>query len=363
MIYARFAGRFSLAGQLAAAAVAAVPLLGVAPAHAATSAVTIAVRGTVMASGKADTNAAVFIYAWPSQAKLQALKVGQTVPRILVGKSTTDSSGKYSINLPVAKLAGEATSGVVNLQVGTSTVAQNLPVVIAKDSGNADITGAPVVNLQGSKKHASCNQPYDSWRYIKNMKKHWGTVGQTYVDATDATQQFSYMEGQLSSIGTGTSNSGSHGSFSADGSSSVANSRHHSSGGTWPVYGARRSVWYRTQFHFGEYQCHVYGVATHYYEIRANGYDGGAHIEKPSSVPGTRDCENYVSGFKFRSNSSTAKTWRRTWGIHAGLGFDASIVTGYDKSAAVVYKLRRSRDICGTNDYPGGSPRQLVVRK
>jgi hypothetical protein len=361
--HARFVRRLALAGQIVAAAAVAMPLVTTAPAQAATPAAAIAVHGTVTASGKANAGATVYIYAWPDETVLQALKIGQTVPRVSVGETKTNASGQYAISLPVTKLAPEATSGVVNLEIGTSTAAENLSVVIAQNAGNAYLAGTnPVVNLQDSGKN-ECSQPVDSWHYYASMKKHWATVGQTYVATTDATQQFSYSLGQFSTIGAGTSTAGADGPFSADGSSSWSNSHSHSSSGSWPVYGARRSVWYRTQFHFGEYRCHVYGIAIKYYMERVNGYDGGGHIESPSSAPRAPDCENYVSGYKFTSNNSTAVTWRHSWGIHAGLSFLASVVTGYDKDAQIVYQLHRSRDICGTNDYPGGNPRQLVVRQ
>jgi hypothetical protein len=196
----------------------------------------------------------------------------------------------------------------------------------------------------------------------KSLNKHWGTVGQTYVATTHSTQQFSYAEGQFSTIGAGTTISGADGPFSADGSSSWSNSHSHSSGGSWPKYGAQRSLFYRTQFHFGEYRCYFYGAGTRTYMQRVNGYDGGGHIEKPPSVPRTPDCEPYVRGYDFHSNNSSAVTWRRSWGIHAGLGFEASVVTGYDSDAEIFYDLSRARNICGTNGYPGGTPRQLVVR-
>lgn len=319
----------------------------------------VAVAGMVTTRGKAEPGAKVYIHAWPDQDVIQALKVGRKVPWVLVGTGTTNSSGKYSISLPKAKLMPEATDGVVNLEADTKSGGYSFSVVVSKNAGNAYLAGpAPVVNLASN--GDSC---LGWWQYYASMGKHWATVGQTYVPASHATQSFSYAKGQSSSIGVGASASGDKGSFHADGSMSWTNRHASSSKGSWPTYGARRSVWYRTEFHFGEYQCNYLGNL-YGFEEHVNGYFGGGHIMKPNAVPRTHkwNCANYVSGFKWQSNNSAAIIWRKSLGIHAGLSFDASVETGYDSDAQVTYKLYRSRWICGTNGPPGSDPKEMVVR-
>jgi hypothetical protein len=46
----------------------------------------------------------------------------------------------------------------------------------------------------------------------------------------------------------------------------------------------------------------------------------------------------------------------------AGLGFDASVETRFDRSAELQYTVFRTRLLCGWKDYPGGAPGQLVIR-
>lgn len=168
MQYARFVRRLALPVQLAAALSVTIPLVAAGPAQAgASTPVAILVHGTVTASGKADAGATVYIHAWPDQNIVQALKVGQTVPWTLVGTATANASGEYSISLPVAKLVPEATSGVVNLDAGTSSSTDSFSVVIAKNAGNAYMAAAdPVVDLTAAGSGDSCNMPYDSWRYL-----------------------------------------------------------------------------------------------------------------------------------------------------------------------------------------------------
>jgi hypothetical protein len=147
------------------------------------------------------------------------------------------------------------------------------------------------------------------------------------VPTTHATQKFSYGRGQSSTIGVGESSSGTSGSFTDDGTYSWSSSLKE----TWPKFGARKSVWYRTQFHFGEYQCSTDGI----YMQHANGFAGGARIRKPTSTPHTpsRFCVAQMGGSKATSNNSAAVTWTRSLAINAGLNFHASVETGQRSSA------------------------------
>jgi hypothetical protein len=111
--------RVGMMARLAAAAsvAATLPLASSGAAQAATKSASIVVSGTVIASsGRAEAGATVVIHAWPDQAVVQALKIGQRVPWVLVGTGRANASGRYSITMPVAKLAPEESYGVVNLE-------------------------------------------------------------------------------------------------------------------------------------------------------------------------------------------------------------------------------------------------------
>jgi hypothetical protein len=344
--------------QLLAIAALTVPLAASGPAQAAARPAAIPMMGTVTtSSGKADAGVKVLIHAWPDQAVVQALKPGQEVPWVLAGTATTDASGKYSVSLPLAKLMPEASYGVVNLEADTSSAGDTFPVAVTKNAGNAYLSGpAPVVNLTDEPGSLpAC--PFGNWSYAGSLGKHTATVGETYVPTTHATQQFTYTKGQSSTIGVGLSASGSSGSFAADGTYSWSVSF----GEAWPTFGARKSVWYRTQFHFGKYRCSTGGS----YMQHVNGYAGGASIEKPTSVPSTpsRFCVGQIAGSSTHSNNSTAVTWTRSAGVHAGLDFHASVETGFDTSAEINYSFSRHRHLCGWKDSPGGVPKQLVVHE
>jgi hypothetical protein len=325
----------------------------------------ITVHGAVTtASGKADPGVRVVIHAWPDQNVVAGLKIGQKVAWVVAGTATTNSSGDYSASIPVAKLVPESTDGVVNMEADSSAGDYSFSVAIAKNSGNAYLAAPdPVADIGDSSDSFSCP---GFWRYYGSLGKHWATIGQTYAPTSHVDQKFSYAHGQFSTMAVGTSNSGGFGTFSADGAMSWSKTGSTGSGGSWPYFGGYQNLWYRTEFHWGEYICDNMGILGGY-EEHVNGYFGGAHHENPKVPPHTHkwNCAPYDGGgFVFQSNDSEAVTWQKGFGVHAGLGFDSSVVTGYDSSAQVDYKLLRPRWICGQYGPPeGSSPRQLVVHR
>ena len=80
-----------------------------------------------------------------------------------------------------------------------------------------------------------------------------------------------------------------------------------------------------------------------------------------------RFCATQAPGTSPTSNNTSAVTWTKKLAISAvsgdaGLGFDASAETGFDHSAQLQYTVFRTRLLCGWKDYPGGVPKQLVIR-
>ena len=325
--------------------------------HAATS---VEVSGTVTSSGTDASGVKVTIHAWPNQAVDHALKVGQTVPWTLVGSATSDANGRYSIAVPLSKLMPESTSGVVNLEADSSAGSSIFPVVVTKNAGNSFLTPDPVANIDGGPPPGNfkCN---GDWDYQGSMGHHYDTVGETYVPGNVATQKFTYKQGQSSALGVGWSLNGGGGSFSNIGTFGWSASFREK----WPKFGPDRSVFYRTQFHYGEYKCNLgEGIFRGHVQV-VNGYFGGAEIKKPPSVPSTpnRFCTGQMKGSGPTAGRTTAVTWRKKLGLQSQLGFEATSETGFDSSAQLTYTYLHNGRLCGTNGGPGATPRQLVARQ
>ena len=327
--------------------------------HRGRAATSVEVGGTVTSSGKDAPGVKVTIHAWPNQAAVQALKIGQTVPWALVGSAVTDASGKYSISIPLSKLMPESSYGVVNLEADSSAGSAIFPVVVAKDAGNSFLPPDPVANIPAAPGPGTF-KCHGNWVYQKSMGRHLATVGETYVPGNVAEQKFTYSQGQTSALGVGWSFHGDGGSFSDVGiygwSASFTE--------PWPTFGPNRSVFYRTMFHYGEYKCVValQQVTGHLQAV--NGYEGGTYQKTPPSVPPTpnRFCIQQDAGSKPRSNNTSAVTWRRKLGLESALGFEATTETGFDTSAQIQFIYLHNGRLCGWADSPGGHPRQLVAR-
>jgi hypothetical protein len=365
VVFHRGLRKFATPVKLVVAATLTVPLLAFGGPVLSAQPAAITVRGTVTTSGHTMPDVKVEIHAWPDQAIVQALKPGQKVPWALVGTAETEADGKFSVSLPLAKLMPEASYGVVNLEADTTSATYSFPVVVTKNDGDAYLAGSPSdVNLVANG-DPSCDAT-GVWVYQGSLGKRWAVVGETYVPTSHATQHFQYEIGQSSSLGVGVSVTDKAGSFDEHGTYSWSSSLKES----WPTYGADRSVWYTTQFHWGLYACEGRYIAHPNFEQHVNGYVGGAEIRKPAFVPTTphRFCTVQTAGSSPTSDTSAAVTWTKHLAISsvqddAGLGFDASAETGFDHSAELQYTVSERRLLCGWKDYPGGTPRQLVIRR
>jgi hypothetical protein len=97
----------------------------------------------------------------------------------------------------------------------------------------------------------------------------------------------------------------------------------------WPTYGPDRSVFYRSEFHYGEYKCVVaLGMVTGHLQA-VNGYAGGTYIKNPPGVPSTpnRFCVHQLAGSKPKTNNTKAVTWRKKLGLQSALGLAVTPVS------------------------------------
>jgi hypothetical protein len=346
--------------MLSAIILAAATLAGstVLPATASAAAPSVTVSGTVTASGTAAAGVTVTIHAWPDQAVEQALKVAQNVPWTLVGTATTDASGHFSVSLPVAQLAPEATYGVVNLEADSSAGSTTFPVVISRNGGNSFMPAVPAVHIAGKRGKWYC---HGVWQLQKQLGAHWATVGETYVPGKQAKQGFTYQKGQSSVTGTGFSVSGDVGSFGDYGTWGVSATFKEPFGTESP----RHSYFWRTKFYFGEYHCNLGEGIYHGHLIHTDGYFGGATTSTPPRVPATpkKYCAFQKKHSAPQSNNSSSVTFVKNLAIDTGDGleFQASVQTGFDTSAQLTYTFLYNGNLCGQVSAPGRHPRQLVV--
>lgn len=155
--------------------------------------------------GQVMSDAAVSLYAWPSDHVLQGLKHGQRIPMTLLASTRTASNGSYQLRASAKALLKAAVyNGYANLEIDSGTASWNLPYRAATASAvnsPATAAGAQTVNLV-SRRTRPCN-----WLYEGQLKASWARVGQGYVLASGISQRFTYNNGQNSSLGVGVSES------------------------------------------------------------------------------------------------------------------------------------------------------------
>lgn len=189
-------------------------------------------------------------------------------------------------------------------------------------------------------------------------------VGSSYANAANTTGTFTYSFGSTSEIGVGCSASGSAGSWKQSGTYSRSST---SSVG----FGTRTGgLTYATYFKFGKYAAYCYPVGgkntdgSYYsWKVRPSSYVGGYTISS-STTPSATQCSNFSGGTTLTRDSSSANTWSSGADLGSSIAVNLSSKTGYTSAAKLSYKNNGSatRQICGTNDFWGGSPQRAVTK-
>ena len=198
--------------------------------------------------------------------------------------------------------------------------------------------------------------------YLQDFGARKVIVGSSYANAASTTGTFTYSSGASSSISVAYSVSGSKGSYSKGGTTSIS-----SKGAVG--FGTRSGAYsYATYFKFGKYGDYCYDVgskknADSYYsfKVRPSSYAGGGTVNS-STTPTATKCTTFSGGgTTITRSSSSANTWTSGADLNAVIGINLSSKTGYTSTAKLSYKNNgSSKKICGTNDYFANSQRSVT---
>lgn len=197
---------------------------------------------------------------------------------------------------------------------------------------------------------------------IEDLGARWALVGQAY-NSPVSYANFTYTTSASSSLGVGFSYNGAYGSWSSNGTKSVSSF----STQTYPTLPFGTNGYFDSQFHYQKiyYSCvdPFSGLTSSWMSAEPVGYAGGARTRNPASAPNAPYCVPEPVGSSFTKENSAAIQWTDGVEIRYYLGIDLSVQTGYSSSAKVTFNFVRNGKLCGTGDYPGGTPRQLVSSK
>ncbi len=365
--------------------------------------------GTVTsASGATMPSVAVDLYAWPSDAVLKAMKPGALVPTTLLTTATTNSAGKYMLQVPAASLKAAAVeSGYANLEI-FSAVGGIWFLSYQTGSLSARPSAPATVNLTAKTK-LPCglngqHRPYSfkGWNLLRERNPAWAVVGQGYIvkskKTTGDAMQFNYTQAvtatQSSALGVGLSGYGFDAGYNVSGSTvSTAGS-----GQGFP--NETQNTWFRTKFSVGQYRglCYSSDSSTPHQKqhgscpktfmdqqgrteyvhkclwlVKSTGWFGPSdNVQHPKNAPHTpgKFCGEELKGSMAMTHTEKAIQWGSGFSLGKAIGikganlkvsFDGSSQTGYDTNAQMVFTFGHDGWICGTNHEPKRAA-QLVAR-
>jgi hypothetical protein len=338
------------------------------------------------ARGNAVPGAMLVLLAWPGSWENSSgtHHRGDKVPTVLIARTTTDSSGRYSVGALSERAFALATSaashGIVNFKLEVAaaygSTEYSFPRRLEATSTGPQLAalfnppggpglGPQTVTIRLSRTHPGPYHPSivcvpDTF-WVKNYRERWEPFGATYSTTSHVRQGFSYSNGQSTSFSVGVSATGAKGTFSTSGSFTKSNS--HATSETPPSSKGPASRVYETHvinglyvFSWSDQDCGPSHLFT-----QPDNLPGGGRTIKGKAPRATR-CESYGPRYKFSKSVTKAATFTRGYSIPA-IGFTASTQTGWSSEATVWYNLGHKRKrICGTNAKPGNDPRILVAR-
>jgi hypothetical protein len=304
------------------------------------------------------------------------------VPLRLVGQAVSTKAGTYAIRVAsAAELKASAIpGGVVNLQARVVGAADPSgfypfsmrivstpagPALTELPTGGARVTAATMIFHLSKSATQSVEGPRDfcfkaTTKFVKDFKKEWSTMDQTYMPAAGVKATAGYTTGQTTTFGVGVSPSGNFGSFESKGSYSISAK----TDGQWQWYKGPSTQDYQVNYTPAKYHVTLSpGKCPSHYFTQPNGQDAGSQVVSAGGAPMARHCDSESPKFKFTIAGTEAST------ISAGMtvkeiGFSSNIQVGWDHTDTISFQgtTKFKWHICGVNADPAhGSPGRIVA--
>jgi hypothetical protein len=326
----------------------------------------------------------VTLTAWPTSEVLAGLADGEPVPTLSAGVATTDAAGGFELSYsdPEALAAYADTDGTVDFTVeslaggvlrsyGVSrvvAVSQGAAVRSGVTAAPADATAAEPVSLVVSPdaRQASASSRTDvvaapaacTWVKVKTLGPRWVQVGEGYT-TTGVSAKLTYAAGSSSTLGVGFSTSGSVGSFTMSGTTTVSSS---ATIGMSPISAVAGRYW-KTQFVYSKFGYACGGASTYgAYEVRATSFAGGAQNISVTAVPSVPYCTPMPANTSYTKASTNASTFSAGAALAKDIGINLSARTGFTTTTKITYTFAAAHKLCGSAGYPGDSPGRLAAR-
>jgi hypothetical protein len=295
---------------------------------------------------------------------MSALKVGDSVRIVPVGKGRVDADGTFALRwdprVPIddfvssidtvdleVVVEGKGGSNVVALSRSVAPDGTRIQSAAKATPGSAlshdvDLTLDPRLATAA---HTAAGPVYCLSTLKSIYAPVWHLVAELYT-GPHATVDFTYAAGAQSTLGVGISVSGTGGSFSQSGKVSVAST---GSVNFAEVPLNQRRV-QETQWRYGKWD--VSCPLAPRYEARPHSWIGGSTYYNAAATPAAPYCTPYLVGDRPSIDQHRAIEWSNGVKIAALIGVDLSSTTGFTTAAAQKWTFRSNGKLCGTNGYP-----------
>jgi hypothetical protein len=372
-------------GRTRAAFVATALLLGlVAPATAVQSSTggTLVAEGMVVHGNGRGARASVVAMAWPNEAYLRTVEVGDAIETPLVGSTNAGRSGAWSLTIDADAVPGthRCLDGGLNLMLfatdgrkeGRAFAPIRAVALVASADGNVasasrSLDGeAAVIRLTdlaatpGSGELEPMAAPAPIYRCsawtLQSSTDVWVTMGQSY---SGPATNFAQLDSSHSvTSGTAISASGSAGSWSSSGSMT------HTVGltKTWAESLADRT--FQSEVRYGRWKTICAGIYPKY-AFTPNYGTGGDRTVAATSYHGLNHCTSISAGL-WQRRTSGAQAYTESVGVKAKLaiGIDLAITNDYSSTESrmftLSYRAPRTLRICGDNDVPARASKPRI---
>ena len=334
----------------------------------------ILLEGVLVGPGGKPTEGTVVAYAWPNEDTERLLKVGDTVPTVMVAKAFADKSGQFELRLDSSSVPKSNLSrfGVVNLEllawtessVGRfsvpveATLTDGLevwtdPMIVTEVAAglvkSSDIPVSVEVSLTEPMKSSAARGEgagIDSflcdWT-LKSTYVTWETVAIT-SPAAGQTGTATFSSSNTHTLGVAVSANGA--TWSASGTSSISAGFTHE----WPYSSIPENYLARVQMaKYQETPAYLCGD----WKTKAQSHTGGTSIEGRGDLGYTSHCEPVYAGNWIR-NWSNGNAFSLSGGLETSgiLGINLSAKHQYSTSVSITYHQDGPRQVCGNNAAP-----------
>lgn len=333
----------------------------------------VIVAGSVRDGKGRPASGRAALLALPPQDVMSAMKVGDSVRIVPVGKGRIGADGTFALRwdprVPIddfvsstdtvdLEVVVEGPAGATVFAFSRNVTADGAAVEVADAVRDPHPARGVVLTLDprlaraqqsGDPTDRSVRTAAGPVYCLSTLKSIyppvWHLVAELYT-GPHATVDFTYAVGAQSTLGVGLSVSGSAGSFSQSGKVTVAS--------TGSVNFAEVPQYQRrieeTQWRYGKWDLSCPMVPR--FEARPHSWIGGSTYYNAAATPSAPYCTPYLVGDRPSIDQHRAVEWSNGVKIAAFIGVDLSSSTGFTTNAAQKWTFKSNGKLCGTNGYP-----------